>query len=79
MPEEWRGDLLPKDDIVSGESSKAASRRMARQIVAEYGAANTVNDCPDFQTDMAESILLGLHVTRRLGWGPLKDPAVPQL
>lgn len=76
-PEEWRGDLLTKEEIISGESSKAASRRMAEQIVAEYGASNTKNDCRDFQTDMAESILLGLHVTRRLSWGPLKDPAVP--
>lgn len=30
-----------------------------------------------FQTDMAESILLGLHVARRLGWvNPLRDPPI---
>ena len=74
-PEEWRGDLLTKEEMFSGESSKAASRRMAQQIIAEYGETN-VQPCLDIQTDMAESLLLGLHVARRLGWVPLKDPAV---
>lgn len=77
-PEEWRSDLLTKEEMLSGESSKAASRARAQQIVTQYGDAPMTNlqQSSDFQTDMAESVLLGLHVTRRLGWGELRDPLI---
>lgn len=73
-PEEWRTDLLTKEEMLSGESSKSASRVLAQQIVSDYGIKQ--HDGTEFQTDMAESVLLGLHVSRRLGWGELRDPAV---
>ena len=78
-PEEWRADLLTNEEQLSGESSKAASRRLAQQIVTEYGDFNTRqqdNGSEFQQTDMAESVLLGLHVSRRLGWTENRDPAV---
>jgi predicted phosphodiesterase len=65
-PEEWRADLLVTKEKMDGDSAKAASRLIARQIVADYGVER--HDGCKFQTDMAESILLGLHVSRRLGW-----------
>ena len=66
-PEEWRADLLLRKENMDGESAKAASRLIARQIVADYGVNGVLHN-GKFQTDMAESILLGLHISRRLGW-----------
>jgi hypothetical protein len=76
-PDEWRIDLLTSEEMQSGESSKTASRLIARQVVSDYGVSleNDFND-DNFQTDMAESILLGLHVARRLGWVKPRDPAI---
>jgi predicted phosphodiesterase len=76
-PDEWRTDLLTNAEMQSGESSKTASRLIARQIVSDYGVS-LQNDCNDesFQSDVAESILLGLHVARRLGWVKPRDPAI---
>jgi Icc-related predicted phosphoesterase len=75
-PEEWRADLLTGKEKLNGENAKAASRLIARQIVADYGDAVLELHDGKFQTDMAESVLLGLHVARRLGWVPAKDPPV---
>jgi Icc-related predicted phosphoesterase len=74
-PEEWRADLLTNKEMLSGETSKAASRLIAQQIVSDFGFM-VQHDGGDFQTDMAESVLLGLHVSRRLGWGNQRDPAI---
>lgn len=65
-PDEWRADLLTSKEKIDGESAKAASRLIARQVVADYGVMGP--HVGKFQTDTAESILLGLHVSRRLGW-----------
>jgi Calcineurin-like phosphoesterase len=80
-PEEWRMDLLNEKEKRSGEDAKAASRLIARQIVADYSVYNTETGPPGtstgshsyqhvgkLPTDAAESILLGYHVCRRLGW-----------
>jgi Icc-related predicted phosphoesterase len=75
-PEEWRADLLTGKEKLNGENAKAASRLIARQIVADYGDAALELHDGKFQTDMAESVLLGLHVARRLGWMPTRDPPV---
>ncbi|GAX26125.1 hypothetical protein FisN_24Hh002 [Fistulifera solaris] len=72
-PEEWRADLLLTKEKMDGEKAKSASRLIARQIVSDYGDFNFDGK---FQTDMAESILLGLHVARRLGWISPRDPPV---
>ncbi len=72
-PEEWRADLLLTKEKLDGEKAKSASRLIARQIVSDYG---TFDFDGKFQTDMAESILLGLHVARRLGWITPRDPPV---
>jgi Calcineurin-like phosphoesterase len=80
-PEEWRMDLLNEKEKRSGEDAKAASRLIARQIIADYSVYNTETGPPGtstgahsyqhvgkLPTDAAESILLGYHVCRRLGW-----------
>lgn len=72
LPDQWRKDLLKAEDIVSGEKSKAASRQLAREIVQQYGVFPLKDD--EIQTDAAESILLGLHVSRRLGWTKQEPP-----
>ncbi|GAX11061.1 hypothetical protein FisN_24Lh002 [Fistulifera solaris] len=72
-PEEWRADLLLTKEKMDGEKAKSASRLIARQIVSDYGDFDFEGK---FQTDMAESILLGLHVARRLGWIATRDPPV---
>ena len=76
QPEEWRDDLLSGDEKLSGEKAKAASRLIAQQIVADYGCAGMELHQGEFQTDVAEAVLLGLHVSRRLGWTPSRDPAI---
>lgn len=72
-PEEWRADLLLTKEKLDGEKAKSASRLIARQIVSDYSNCDFDGK---FQTDMAESILLGLHVARRLGWIATRDPPV---
>jgi hypothetical protein len=77
-PEAWRADLLTAVERQSGESSKAASRVLAGHVIASNNSPvlHQKFDREEFQTDVAESILLGVHVLRRLGWGTLQDPAI---
>lgn len=72
-PEEWRADLLLAKERASGEAAKEASRLIARQLVAEYGGRLHKGKFP---TDVAEAVLLGYHVSRRLEWIPRKEPGV---
>ena len=72
-PEEWRADLLLNKEKASGETAKEASRLIARQLVADYGGRIHEGK---LSTDVAESILLGYHVSRRLEWIPRKEPGV---
>jgi hypothetical protein len=73
LPETWRQDLLLHRERASGELAKAASRIIAKQIVHDYGMMTSHQG--DFQTDAAEAVLLGLHVSRRLGWVD-REPAI---
>jgi hypothetical protein len=59
--------------MLDGEKSKSASRLIVRQIISDYG---NIDFDGKFQTDMAESILPGLHVAQRLGWIAARDPPV---
>jgi predicted phosphodiesterase len=72
-PEEWRAELLTWKENKNGASAKAASRLIARQMVTDFGIME--EHCGKFPTDMAESVLLGTHVARRLGWIQ-REPAV---
>jgi hypothetical protein len=72
-PEEWRAELLTEKENHDGASAKAASRLIARQVVQDYGIME--QHTGKFQTDVAESVLLGLFVARRLGWID-RQPAV---
>jgi predicted phosphodiesterase len=72
-PEEWRADLLLSKEKASGEAAKEASRLIARQLVADYGGRLHEGKFP---TDVAEAVLLGYHVSRRLGWLVRKEPSV---
>ena len=72
-PEEWRAELLTEKENHDGASAKAASRLIARQVVEDYGIMEQHSG--KFQTDVAESVLLGLYVARRLGWIE-REPAV---
>jgi hypothetical protein len=72
-PEEWRADLLLSKEKASGEAAKEASRLIARQLVADYGGRLHKGKFP---TDVAEAVLLGYHVSRRLGWLVRKEPSV---
>ena len=65
-PREWRSELLSKKERQSGFASKEASRLIARQVVEDYGIMGAHSG--SFSTDVAESVLVGLHVARRLGW-----------
>lgn len=65
-PEEWRSELLNAKESQSGESAKAASRLIARQIVEDFGSMDL--HAGKFPTDVAESVLLGMYCCRRLGW-----------
>lgn len=69
-PEQWRLDLLTSDERKSGESSKATSVVLAQSILPDPLKEISLSD------DLAESLLLGLHVSRRLGWGALQDPPI---
>ena len=72
-PEEWRSDLLLAKEQTSGEAAKEASRLIARQLVADYGGMLHEGKFP---TDVAEAVLLGYHVSRRLAWIPRKEPCI---
>jgi len=72
-PEEWRSELLNKKESQNGASAKEASRLIARQIVGDFGTMEP--HAGKFQTDVAESVCLGLYVARRLGWIE-REPAV---
>ncbi|KAG7344488.1 calcineurin-like phosphoesterase [Nitzschia inconspicua] len=72
-PEEWRSELLTAKENKNGASAKAASRLIARQMVQDFGTME--HHTGKFQTDVAEAVLLGTHVARRLGWIQ-RDPAV---
>ena len=72
-PEEWRADLLNAKERSSGSTSKEAARLIARQIVADCSGKIHKGK---FQTDVAESVLVGYHVCRRLGWILRKGEAV---
>jgi hypothetical protein len=72
-PEEWRSELLTKNERQSGPSAKAASRLIARQFVEDFGQMELHSG--KFPTDVAESILLGMYCCRKLGWSA-RDPAV---
>jgi len=71
-PEEWRADLLSSKEKTSGGSSKEAARLVARQVVADCSGKLHEGK---FQTDVAEAVLVGYHVCRRLGWIQ-REPAV---
>jgi Icc-related predicted phosphoesterase len=72
-PEEWRSHLLTKKERASGFDAKAAARLIARQVVADYGTMQVHQG--KFQTDMAESVVMGIYVARKLGW-VTREPAV---
>ena len=65
-PEEWRSELLLSKEKSSGADCKAAARLIARQVVADYGIME--NHSGKFKTDVAEAVVMGLYVSRKLGW-----------
>jgi hypothetical protein len=72
-PEEWRGSLLLDKEKTSGKESKAAARLIARQVVTDFGVMSLHDGT--FKTDVAEAVVLGLYVARKLGW-ITREPAV---
>ena len=72
-PEEWRSELLSKKEGQNGSTAKEASRLIARQIVGDFGLME--DHVGKFPTDVAESVCLGMYVSRRLGWIE-REPAV---
>ena len=72
-PDEWRADLLLSKEKASGEAGKEASRLVARQLLADYGGMLHEGK---LKTDVAEAILLGYHVSRRLEWIPRREPCI---
>lgn len=72
-PDEWRADLLLSKEKVSGDAAKEASRLIARQLVGDYGG---ILHEGKFPTDVAEAVLLGYYVSRRLEWIPRKEPSI---
>jgi hypothetical protein len=65
-PEEWREDILTEEERSSGTCSKLASTQIALRVISRYG--RKTSDVLECQTDVAESILLGLYMSCRLGW-----------
>eukprot|EP00980_Cylindrotheca_fusiformis_P004141 scaffold902_cov147-Cylindrotheca_fusiformis.AAC.6 len=65
-PGEWRSELLISKENASGADSKAAARLIARQIVADHGLMERHKG--KLKTDVAESVLIGLFVSMKLGW-----------
>lgn len=72
-PEEWRFHLLNEKERISGASSKAAARLIARQVVSDFGVMS--NHQGKFKTDVAEAVVLGFYVCKQLGW-IARDPIV---
>ena len=72
-PEEWRFHLLSEKERISGAASKAAARLIARQVVSDFGIMG--NHEGKFKTDVAEAVLLGFYVCKKLGWIS-RDPIV---
>jgi Icc-related predicted phosphoesterase len=72
-PEEWRGGLLLDKEKTSGKDSKAAARLIARQVVTDFGVMSLHDG--KFKTDVAEAVVLGLYVARKLGW-ITREPAI---
>ena len=77
-PEEWRAELLTKKEATrGGRTAKEASRLIARQIVYDYGVNTTIRQhVGKFPTDVAESVCLGMYVSRRLGWMESREPPI---
>ena len=73
-PEEWRAGLLTKKERKSGKDAKAAARLIARQVVSEFGTMDLHDG--KFKTDVAESVVLGMYVARKLGWISTQGPVV---
>lgn len=65
-PSEWRNDLLRPEERLNGEKAKEASCVLANDIILQYGISDVL--ASPLSVDVAESIMLGLHVSRRLGW-----------
>ena len=65
-PEEWRYELLQPKEKLSGADCKAAARLIARQVVSDFGSMEKHNG--KFKTDVAEAVVMGLYVSRKLGW-----------
>lgn len=72
-PEEWRSGLLVAKERKSGPDAKAASRLIARQIVGDFGVMEQHSG--KFKTDVAEAVVMGFYVARKLGW-ITREPAV---
>jgi predicted phosphodiesterase len=72
-PDEWRSDLLLAKEKTSGATSKAAARLIARQVVEDFGMMERHSG--KFPTDVAEAVVIGLYVARKLGWIH-REPAV---
>ncbi|CAJ1950814.1 unnamed protein product [Cylindrotheca closterium] len=72
-PEEWRFHLLSEKERTSGATSKAAARLIARQVVSDFGIMG--NHQGKFKTDVAEAVVLGFYVCKKLGW-VTRDPVV---
>jgi hypothetical protein len=72
-PEEWRSDLLLSKEKSSGVNAKASARLIARQIVGDFGMMEQHSG--KFKTDVAEAVVMGLYVARKLGW-ITREPAV---
>jgi hypothetical protein len=72
-PEEWRFHLLSEKERTSGATSKAAARLIARQVVSDFGIMG--NHKGKFKTDVAEAVVLGFYVCKKLGWIS-RDPTV---
>ncbi|OEU18260.1 hypothetical protein FRACYDRAFT_236534 [Fragilariopsis cylindrus CCMP1102] len=76
-PEEWRSELLTTKECSNGKSAKEASRLIARQIVNDYGCRDSLEEhIGKFKTDVAESVCLGMYVSRRLGWIEPREPVI---
>jgi len=71
-PEEWRFHLLSPKERLSGATSKAAARLIARQVVDDFSSMKHEGK---FKTDVAEAVVLGFYVCQKLGWIS-RDPIV---
>ena len=71
-PEEWRSDLLTAKEKKSGHNAKASSRLIARQIVGDFGMMEQHSG--KFKTDVAEAVVMGFYVARKLGWIQREPP-----